>query len=238
MQRLVQRTGRHDRAFAQQQGVGPAGWDLLDVVGHEHDGGVAGSCGEVAEASRPGPPGRRGRGRPWARRAAAARVRRRASGPAAPAAARPTTACRTALGEVVDAHPVEHRRRPGPVVVVVGVPPRLEGGVLRGHHGVEHGEVGPQQVGERLAGRARCGSAACARRCARAARRAPRTRPGTGAATARRCAAASSCRPVGAEHDPALSGWTVQSTPSRIVRPSRASRTSCSTNVGSITRSS
>jgi hypothetical protein len=41
--RLAEQAGRHDRALAQQHGVGEAGRDLLDVVGDQHHGRRVGS---------------------------------------------------------------------------------------------------------------------------------------------------------------------------------------------------
>ncbi len=53
-----------------------------------------------------------------------------------------------ARGEVADSHPVEGGGRRCPVIVVVGVPPRLEGGVGGGHDHLGGGEAGPEAVGE------------------------------------------------------------------------------------------
>ena len=86
--------GQHP-ALPEEQRVGEAGRDLVDVVGDQHGR----RRGRRRRPARPGPPraprARRGRARRSARRAGPARVRSSASGPAAPAAARRRTACRT-----------------------------------------------------------------------------------------------------------------------------------------------
>ena len=78
----------------QQQGVGDPGRDLLDVVGDQDRRRRVRVRGQLARGSGPGPPGRPGRDRPPARRAAAARGRSSAPGRSAPACAPPRSGCR------------------------------------------------------------------------------------------------------------------------------------------------
>ena len=92
-QRAADRAGRDDLPGAQQQHVGQPGRDLLDVVSDHHRAARPGR--RPGRAGAPGPRGRRGRGRPRARRAAAAPGRSSAPGRSAPACVRPRTASRT-----------------------------------------------------------------------------------------------------------------------------------------------
>ena len=113
-QHLLHRTGGDDLALAQQQGVGEAGRDLLDVVGDQHGRRRASRPSPAPTAWRPGPRGRRGRGRRRARRAAAARGRSSAPGRSAPACAPPRTGCRRCGRQVPGADLGEQLRRRAP----------------------------------------------------------------------------------------------------------------------------
>ena len=85
----LQRAGGDHPALAQQQRVGEARRDLLDVVGDQHRRRRRLRPWRAPTGWRPGPRGRRGRARRRARRAAAARGRSSAPGRSAPACARP-----------------------------------------------------------------------------------------------------------------------------------------------------
>ena len=100
-------------ALAQQQRVGEAGRDLLDVVGDQHGGRRVGVERRARRAWRRGPRARRGRGRRRARRAAAARGRSSARGRSGPACARPRSGCRRCARPGGRRRPREQRGRHG-----------------------------------------------------------------------------------------------------------------------------
>ena len=118
-----------------------------------------------------------------------------ACGRAARAGARPTTAMPSSRSAKPPT-PIRSRHSWARVVVGggVAVPPRLEGGVAGRAHDVERG-AGSVAAGRRgRPTRSRRAGAGPGRRSARAAHRARRPCRTSGARTARRCAAATSCR--------------------------------------------
>lgn len=146
-QDLVDGSGSLHSAISDEQQVGEPIGDLLDMMGHEHRGRRGPVGGEVPE------------GRDEILTAGEiessgrfveehdSRLRHERAGEQHPL----TLTCRhrneAAVGEPTDTHPVETVRRPCPISIVIGVPPRFQRGVLRGHDHIECSEIRSKHVG-------------------------------------------------------------------------------------------
>ncbi len=146
--------GRDDLPVAQHERVREPGWDLLDMVGDEHDGRrswLAGEDGQVVDETLAGAQveARRrlveeqqvrvGHQRPGDRRAPALAGRQRRV---------------VVIGHLSDPQPLEQVAGARPVVLVVDVPPRLGGGMAGRHHQRDRGQVATQRALDRCARRA------------------------------------------------------------------------------------
>jgi hypothetical protein len=134
-------------AISDEQQMGEPIGDLLDMMGHEHRGRRGPLGGEVPEGGdeilTAGEIESSGRfveeHDPW--------FGHERAGQEYPL----TLTCghrdEAALGEPTDSHPVETVRRPRPISLVIGVPPRFERCVLGGHDNIKCSEIRSKHVG-------------------------------------------------------------------------------------------
>ena len=149
---LGQRPGGHDAAGSQQEHVAEPGRDLLDVMGHQHRGWgrrVDRQRSEALDEILPGRDVEAGGRLVEQQQARVAHERPRELDPLALSGRERPEA---PLGHGRHAQAVEQVRRPRPVGRRVLVPPRFERGVAGGHHDLAGAQIGPEEVGQRLAG--------------------------------------------------------------------------------------
>ena len=146
-QDLVDGSGSLHCAISDEQQVSEPIGDLLDMMSHEHCGRRGPVGGKVPEGGdeilTSGEIESRGR----FVEEHDPRLGHERAGEQHPL----TLTCRhrdeAALSEPTDTHPVETVRRPCPISLVIGVPPRFQRGVLRSHDDIECSEIGSKHVG-------------------------------------------------------------------------------------------
>ena len=214
----LERPGRDHPALAQQQRVGEARRDLLDVVGDQHGGRRVGVVGEhrqrgdqVLAAAEVEP----GRGLVEQQQLGVGHQR---AGDLHPLALALAEGAEGAVGEVLDAHLDEQLAGALVVEVVVLLAPAPDDAVRRRHDDVAHPLVARDPVGERGAGEADPRGAARRRRRCRAPRRGCRRRPAVGWICAEAtCSSVVLPAPLGPRITQRSSSSTVQATPSSSV---------------------